>query len=105
MVEVHLYGNLRRYAQNGDSSRGSVLRMEPRADETVDTLLTRMEIPLDKIHHIFLNAKLLVTRSGMAKWLRYQQVRTDPFDWNLATPLKPGDRIGLFGRDMAALVV
>ena len=41
----------------------------------------------------------------MARWLGYQQVRPDPFDWNLSTPVKPGDRIGLFGRDMAALVV
>ena len=105
MVEVYLYGNLRRFAQNGDNSRGGALRMEPRADETVDTLLMRMEMPLDEIHHIFLNGKLLVTRSGMARWLRFPQVRPDPFDWNLGTPVKSGDRIGLFGRDMAALVV
>ena len=37
MVEVHLYGNLRRHAKKGDSGRGSVLRMVPRADETLET--------------------------------------------------------------------
>jgi hypothetical protein len=41
----------------------------------------------------------------MANWLGYQQVRESPFDWDLKVPVKDGDRIGLFGEDMAALVV
>jgi hypothetical protein len=41
----------------------------------------------------------------MAKWMGYPQVRTDPFDWKLDIPINPDDRIGLFGRDMAALVI
>ena len=41
----------------------------------------------------------------MARWMGYQQVRKDPFNWDLNVAVKPSDRIGLFGRDMAALVV
>ena len=41
----------------------------------------------------------------MAYWIRYQQVNENPLDWNLEVAVKAGDRIGIFGRDMAALVV
>ena len=41
----------------------------------------------------------------MAYRMGFQQVNEDPLDWNLEIALKEGDRIGLFGRDMAALVV
>jgi hypothetical protein len=54
---------------------------------------------------VFLNHKLLATRSAMARWLQYRQVRSNPFDWDLTVPIQSGDRLGLFGRDMAALVV
>jgi hypothetical protein len=32
-------------------------------------------------------------------------MRSNPFDWDLDIPVKAGDRIGLFGRDMSALVI
>jgi hypothetical protein len=41
----------------------------------------------------------------MARWLGHRQVRANPFDWDLNVAVKSGDRIGLFGRDMGALVV
>ena len=41
----------------------------------------------------------------MARWLRYQGATDNPLDWNLDVPLNSGDRLGIFGRDMAALVV
>jgi len=53
---------------------------------------------------IFL-ATLLATRSAMAYWMRYQQVHKDPLEWKLDIPVKQGDRVGLFGKDMAALVI
>jgi hypothetical protein len=34
-----------------------------------------------------------------------QQVHENPLEWKLDVAVKAGDRIGLFGRDMAALVV
>ena len=105
MAEIHLYGKLRRYVTSQQSERGSVIRVSPGPDETVASLLASLEIPVDEIYSIFINSKLLAARSGMALWLGHQQVRTDPFDWNLNVPVKLADRIGLFGRDMSALVV
>jgi len=105
MVEIRLYGKLRRYAQNIPIDRKNVIRVSPESDETLEALLTRLEIPIDEIYSIFFNSKLLAARTAMAKWIGYQQVRTNPFDWNLNVTVKPADRIGLFGRDMAALVI
>lgn len=105
MVEIHLYGRLRRYAQEIKASQGHVIKISPHSDETIESLLTRVGIPVDEIYNIFFNAKLLATRSAMAHWIGYQQVHLDPLTWNLKVPVKSGDRIGLFGRDMAALVI
>lgn len=105
MVEIHLYGKLRRYASNSSPSRDSVVIVDPMDEETIEMLLERAGIGADEIYHIFLNSKLLATHNTMANWLGYQQVRESPFDWDLKIPVKNGDRIGLFGEDMAALVV
>jgi hypothetical protein len=102
MVEIHLYGKLRRYA---DDSPDSIIRISPESNETLGCLLNRLNIPLDDIYSIFYNSKLLAARSGMASWIGYQQVRSNPFDWDLNVTVQSSDRIGLFGRDMAALVV
>lgn len=102
-VNIHLYGKLRKFGRPSD--KGCILQMEPNANETLASLLERLEIPAAEIYSIFLNSKLLAARSGMARWIGYQQVRADPFDWNLTIPIQTGDRIGLFGRDMAALVI
>jgi len=105
MVEIHVYGKLRRYAPGSSPSRDSWIVVDPIEDETIEMLLERVGIGADEIYHIFLNSKLLATHSTMAKWLGYQQVRESPFDWNLKVAVKDGDRIGLFGEDMATLVV
>ena len=105
MAEIHLYGKLRRYAQDIQSDHADVIRVSPGSDETLEMLLARLEIPIDEIYSIFFNSKLLVARTAMASWIGYRQLRTDPFDWNLNVAVQPVDRIGLFGRDMSALVV
>ena len=102
MVEIRLYGKLRRYA---DDNPDSIIRISPESNETLGSLLNRLNIPLDDIYSIFYNSKLLAARSGMASWIGYQQVRSNPFDWDLNVTVQSSDRIGLFGRDMAALVV
>jgi hypothetical protein len=81
------------------------MRIAPQPEETLEQLLARLEIPLEDIYTIFLNSKLLASRSLMAYRMGFQQVNEDPLDWNLEIVVEPGDRIGLFGRDMAALVV
>ncbi|MCD6554754.1 MAG: hypothetical protein J7M16_12175 [Anaerolineae bacterium] len=107
MIEIHLYGSLRRYAPNPRPNRDSVVRLEPRPGETVGTMLERLNIPPTEISHIFLNGALLSTRNSMAPWLGYQQARGEVSrrDLGLDTPVRPGDRVGLFARNMALLVV
>ena len=104
-VSIHLYGKLRRFVKESGAGHGNVLKVEPQPGETLEQLLARFGIPLDEIYNIFFNAKLLATRSAMAHWIRYQQVHENALEWKLDIAVKAGDRIGLFGRDMAALVI
>jgi len=105
MVEIRIYGKLRRYVQDISSDHDNVIRIAPEPNETLETLLARLDIPVEKIYSIFFNSKLLAARSGMASMVGYPQVRGNPYNWDLNLTLKTSDRIGLFGRDMAALVV
>lgn len=105
MVEIHVYGKLRRHVAPERAGQDNVIRISPEPDDTIVSILEKVEIPVEEIYSIFLNAKLLAAKSGMARWIGYQQARTDIFDWDLKMPIKTGDRLGLFGRDMAALVV
>ncbi len=105
MVEIRIYGKLRQYLKESETDPGGILKLSVDPEETVEALLARIGIPLDAVYTIFLNSKLLVSRSKMAYWMRYPQVRKNPLDWELDVVVKAGDRIGLFGRDMAALVV
>jgi len=101
MVEVHFYGKLRRYSPESQMDRDSVIFVELKSGDTVRTVLERLGIPLEELFHIFLNGEILLTGNSMAPWLRYRFVKGQGLD----TPLKDGDRLGLFGRDMPMLVV
>ena len=101
MIEVHLYGKLRRHASEPKASSESVLRVEPRSAETIRTLIQRAGIDGDELCHVFLNGRLLYTGNSMAPWLQYCEDDRQGLD----TPVEPGDRLGLFARDMALLVV
>ncbi|MDX1707168.1 MAG: hypothetical protein R3274_01135 [Desulfobacterales bacterium] len=105
MAEIRLYGKLRRYINASKVTCGNVMTVTPQPQETLEQLLARLGIPFEAIYTIFLNSKLLATRSKMAYWMRYQQVRKNPLDWQLDIEVKADDRVGIFGRDMAALVV
>ncbi len=105
MVEIHLYGKLRRYAADARPDHDSVITLEARPGETVGSLLMQAGIPLDELFTVFFNAKLLSTYNRMAPWLEYRQLRDNPWDWDLSVPVRDGDRLGLFSRDMASLVV
>ena len=105
MVDIRLFGKLRRFVKEPQAGHDNLMRIAPQPEETLEQLLARIGIPLDEIYTIFLNSKLLASRSLMAYRMGYQQVHENPLDWNLEVALKEGDRIGLFGGDMAALVV
>jgi len=105
MISIYLYGKLRKYAKNPKPSGDSVVVMEAVEGENIEMLLRRAGINLEEIYTIFLNAKLLTTHNRMARWLEYPQAFENPHDWDLSIIVKDGDRVGLFGRDMPALVV
>ena len=105
MISIHLYGKLRRYAPDSSPTSESVLRFEAVKNETLEILLRRAGIDIQEIYTIFINARLLTTHNSMARWLEYPQVGKNCHDWDLSVMINDGDRIGLFGRDMPALVV
>ena len=105
MIEIHLYGSLRRYAPDSRPDRESVARLEPQPEETVGTALERLGISPAEVYHVFVNGALLSTRNSMAPWLKYQKVSERACSQGLDTPVQSGDRLGLFARDMGLLVI
>ena len=105
MIEIHLYGKLRKTFGDDTLAEDNVLWLSPEPGETMASLFKRTGISTEDVYSLFLNAKLLAARSNMVRWLGYQQAGADPLSWDLNVPVSPGDRIGVFGRDMAALVV
>ena len=103
MVEIHVYGNLRRHVKDAPIDHQSVLVLEPRPEETIASLLALAGIPVGEINHVFFNTKLLASRSRAALFMGYLQARSNVSDWNLEVPVENGDRIGLFGSDMPVL--
>lgn len=103
MVEIHLYGKLRRYGYRTRPGQNCVLALEARPGETVSSLLARAGIPVDEVSHIFLNSRLLASRARAAALYGYLQSRADVHDWSLEFPVGDGARLGLFGPDMALL--
>jgi len=105
MLEIRLYGKLRNLCTLEECGQDGVICLRPRPDETVASLLQTLGIADDQIYTIFLNHRLLAAHSNMARWMGHQQAGPDPLLWDLNYPVTSGDRIGFFGRDMAALVV
>ena len=105
MVNVYLYGNLRRLAPDRRAGGDSLVKFDAQPGDTVATVLDYLDLAPEEISTIFYNSSLLVTRNSMAAWLGYIRVRADPHVWDLDFPLQDGDRLGIFGMDMPALVV
>jgi hypothetical protein len=105
MIEVHVYGKLSQRLSDEATRHKRVLHLEVGPDETLGTLLERLGIEQNDLYTVFLNGSLLATHNAMAPWLRYQQAREDIWSWDEDIALSPGDRLGLFGEDMALLVV
>ena len=105
MIDIHVYGKLRNEIQAERFVNTNVLKLDPEPGDTLGSILARAEIKDSHVYSIFLNARLAAARSGMVKWLRYHNAGPDPLAWDLDIPVTAGDRIGVFGRDMAALVV
>jgi len=107
MIELHLYGDLRRYAQEKTTGDQSVIQLPVGNDETVGGVLREVGIDPAEVGQIFLNGKLLNTRCSMAFWLGYQSAEEHiPIGGSyLDAPVRSGDRLGVFPTKMAMLVV
>ena len=107
MIEMHLYGDLCRYAQKKTASGQSVVQLSISNGETLGSVLREVGIDPKEVGQVFLNGKLLNTRCSMAPWLDYQSARERvPAGGSyLDAPVRPGDRLGVFPTKMAMLVV
>ena len=82
MIEVHLYGKLRRFSDNQDPRRESIVRVRVEEGDTIEDVINRIRIPMNEIgSNIFLNGE-------------YSK---------LTRRVRDGDRLGLFPDDMQVL--
>lgn len=84
MIEIHLYGSLRRFAENPAVNAESIARVEWRKDDTVADVLTRLGVDhTNEVSNVFING----TYHYRAREMRVQD----------------GDRLGVFPRNMSLL--
>jgi len=82
MIEIHLYGKLRRFGTEPDSTRDSILHVRVQGDETIADITRRLGVPPEELgRNIFLNGQLSA----------------------LSRRVQAGDRLGLFPPDMSLL--
>lgn len=107
MIRIHLYGDLRRYGDQPRADRDTTVTLAVAGETTVTRALTGAGIPPQEVAQIFLNGKLLKAGSSMAPWLGFQTAveRLPASREHGETIIHGGDRLGLFPRRMAMLVV
>lgn len=107
MIIIHLYGDLRRYGDQPRADRETTVTLSVAGETTVTQAMMDAGIPPHEVAQIFLNGKLLKAGSSMAPWLGYQTAaaRLPASGEHGETIIHGGDRLGLFPRRMAMLVV
>ncbi|MFQ5997049.1 MAG: hypothetical protein ACE5KP_05435 [Dehalococcoidales bacterium] len=84
MVEVHLYGKLRRFSDNQDPTRDSIIYIPVKDGDTIEDIVKCIGIPFAELgDNIFLNG-------------RY---------FGLDRQVNDGDRLGLFPDNMQMIIV
>ena len=82
MIEVHLYGKLRCFAEDPNPTSDSIVRVPVTDRDTIGQVLVRIGIPVEEVgSNLFLNGEY----SGLSRSVR------------------PGDRLGVFPDDMQLL--
>jgi len=82
MIELHLYGKLRRFTDNQDPSCDSIVSVPVKEGDTIEKIVRRIGIPVEEIgNNIFLNGEYSA----------------------LERKVKDGDRLGIFPDDMQLL--
>ncbi len=84
MIEVRLYGNLRRFAENREAMAESIAWVPWHPEDTVETVLKRVGIDPDReVSNIFVNGRY----SYLARQIQ----------------VNDGDRLGVFPKNMGML--
>lgn len=106
MIEVRLFGDLRRYAGDPAAASGVVVHVPAGEAGTVGQVLSRLGIGPAEVGHVFLNGRLVPT-SAQALSLGYPLVASALLspEASLDVRLQAGDRLGVFARNMGVLVV
>ena len=82
MVEVHLYGKLRRFTDNLDPARDSIVYVPVKKGDTIEDIVRRIGIPFEELgSNIFLNGEYSA----------------------LERKVKDGNRLGIFPDNMQLL--
>jgi len=82
LIEVHLYGKLRRFTDSLNPRGESILRVPSGEGDTISDIIERIGVPMNEVgSNIFLNG-------GYSRPSR---------------PVKDGDRLGIFPDDMQLL--
>lgn len=82
LIEVHLYGKLRRFSENRNPRRESMVHVPVEEGDTIGDIIRRIGIPMDEIgRNVFLNGE-------------YSQ---------LSRAVRDDERLGLFPDDMQLL--
>jgi len=82
MIEVHLYGKLRRFTDNRDPAHDSILNLPVEKGDTIEDIARRGGIPIEEIgSNIFLNGEYSA----------------------LTRKVSDGDRLGIFPTEMQLL--
>ena len=82
MIEVHLYGKLRKYSGDMDPTTASIARINAHPGETIQSIVDRLGIPPQDL--------------GSNKFLNGRYA-------DMSAPVQDGDRLGLFPDDMQLL--
>ena len=58
MIQVHLYGKLRRFSDNLDPTQDSIVSLQVEKGDTIQEIIKRIGIPMEEIgSNIFLNGE------------------------------------------------
>jgi len=58
MIEVHLYGKLRRFTDNQDPAKDSIVNVPVKQGDTIEDIIRCIGMPLEEIgNNIFLNGE------------------------------------------------
>ena len=111
MIEVRLFGDLRRHAPDPapdgrPAPSGVVVQLPAEAARTVGEVLALLGIDPAEVGNLFLNGQL-VPRSAQAIHLGYRLAGSIPLSPEAAmeVAVRDGDRLGMFAHRMSMLVV